>query len=117
MIDNVKIFSVFGAEILISLAIASVKIFILAAFVFFFLKLFRVKNPGTQHLAWVMVIGGMLILPVTSYLITPPISLAVLPENLKPIVLEQTVSTDNQKLSEIFPPESKNDLKASSDKN
>lgn len=78
-------------ETLAALATASVKMLLLAVFIFASLKLFRVKNSQTQHLAWVIVLCGMLILPATSYLITPPVSLAILPESSKPAVFEQTV--------------------------
>lgn len=83
MILDVKTWTAGATEILFSLVAASTKMFILAVLVFLLLKFFRIKTPGILHRVWSVVLGGMLILPLTSYLISPPVSVAVLPESLK----------------------------------
>ena len=77
-----EIFLTFGGEFLIFLSVASIKALVLAALIFLPVKIFRLKSPGIQHLLWIVVLLGMLLLPFASYLITPPISISVLPESL-----------------------------------
>src|SRR5215217_7962744 len=97
MIYVIKNWSEWGTEILFSLVLSSVKIFLLAAFVLFLLKFLRSKNPATQHLAWIIVLGGMIVIPVASFIVTPPVSLAVVVRDIsKPTNFnEQEFSINN----------------------
>lgn len=114
MIYVVKDWLVSGAGILDSMAAASLKTFVLFAFIFLLLKLFRVKDPRIQHLAWFFVLCGMLILPVTSFLVKPPVSFALLPENSRPGILELTKFTANNESKTTGRPEFINDSNISS---